>query len=112
MAPSPGIAASSATGINGSGVIFPPLTSGIDALLERFDAKPLYGVDEKLVGPGAQREIGLDNILDHIGDFAIGHRGADQRSNLGLLVGAAADRDLIDFFDVPPNTENTDVADV
>src|SRR5260370_17848289 len=81
MAPSPGISASSATRINGSVVIFPPLTSGIDALLERFDAKPLHGIDEKLVGPGAQREIGLDNILDHIGDFAIGHGGAHQTSH-------------------------------
>src|ERR1700726_5282752 len=95
MARSPGRTASSATWTIGSAVIFPPLTSGIDALLERFDAKPLHRIDKKLVGPGAQREIGLDNILDHIGDFAIGHGGGDQRSNPGLLVRAAAGRDLI-----------------
>src|SRR5450631_3194725 len=108
MAPSPGISASSARWINGSAVIFPPLTSGIDPLLERFDAKPFHGIDEKLVGPGAQRQIGFDNVLDHVGDVAIGHRGPDQFSDLGVFVGAATDRDLIEFLAVLLDAEYAD----
>ena len=32
------------------GWAIPPLTSGIDALLERFDAEPFHRVDEQLLG--------------------------------------------------------------
>src|ERR1700742_3712540 len=63
-----GSSAPSATWTKGSSTIFPPLTSGIDALPERFDAEPLHRVDEQLLGRGAQREIGLDDVLDHVGD--------------------------------------------
>src|SRR5260370_35851511 len=91
MAPSPGISASSPKWPNLSFVTFPCLTSGIDSLPEMFDAKPLHGIDEKLVGTRAQREIGFDNILDHVCDFPIGHPRADQRSDLGLFIGTAAD---------------------
>src|SRR5665213_3960400 len=112
MAPSPGSSASSATWISGSVTIFPPLTSGIDALPEGLDAKPLDRVDEEFVGPRAQRQIGFDDILDHVGDVAIGHRGADQGSDLGVLVGAAADRDLVKFLAVLLDAENADMADV
>ena len=38
----------------------------------------------KLIGTRAQRQISLDNILDHIGDFAIGHRGPDQGADFGI----------------------------
>src|SRR5258708_2354525 len=112
MAPSPGISASSAKWTNVSVATFPCLTSGIDPLPEGFDAKPLHGIDEKLVGPGAQREIGFDNILDHVGDFTVGHRGADQRSDLRLFVGTAADRDLIKLLAVLLDPENADMTDV
>src|SRR3954465_10595358 len=71
MAPSPGISASSVTGTNVSVVIFPSLTSAIAPPPERFDAEPLHRIDEELVRPLAQREVGLDNVLDHVGDFAI-----------------------------------------
>src|SRR6202021_2954242 len=100
IAPSPGISASSATWTNASPEIFPFLTSGIDPLPERFDAEPLHRVDEQLIGTGAERQISLDDILDHIGDFSIGHRGSDQGADHGMLVGAAADRDLIEFLAV------------
>src|SRR4029077_5503260 len=77
-APSPGNSAPSATWTKISVAIFPFLTSGINPLLEWFDAEPLNPIDEDLVGTFAQRKIGFDNILDHVGDFAIGHRRADQ----------------------------------
>src|ERR1700676_2528019 len=60
----------------------------------------------------APLDIGLDIIKHHVGVFAIGHRGADQGSDLGLFVGTAADRDLIEFLAVFLDAENTDLADV
>src|SRR4051812_23649575 len=74
IAPSAGSSASSATWTNASGKVFPCLTSGINALPEWFDAEPLDGIDEQLVGPRPQREIGFDDILNHVGDIDIGHR--------------------------------------
>src|SRR5713101_6276387 len=112
MAPSPGIASSSATWTNASVVIFPFLTSGIDPLPERFDTKPLHGVNEKLVGTRAQCEVGLDNILDHVGDFAVRNSRPDQGADRGFFVGTAADRDLIEFLAVLLDAENADMADV
>src|SRR6202035_3497264 len=93
-----GSSAPSATCAKGSPAIFPPLTSGIDALPERFDAKPLHRIDKQLLGRGTQREIGLDDVLDHVGNFIILHARPDQRAELGLLVGTAADGDLIDLL--------------
>src|SRR5258708_10599825 len=98
MAPSPGISASSAKWTNVSVATFPCLTSGIDPLPEGFDAKPLHGINEKLVGTGAQREIGFDNILDHVSDFTVGHRRANQRSHSGLFFGTASHRHLINLL--------------
>src|SRR3954470_23915851 len=99
-APSPGSSASSATWAKASGEIFPCLTRGINALPEWFDAEPLDGIDEQFVRPRAQRKIGLDNILDDIGDVGIGHRRPDQVPEFGMLVGAAADGDLVEFLAV------------
>src|ERR1700749_4941570 len=92
--------------------IFPFLTSGIDPLPEWFDTEPLHRVDEQLVGTGAQREISFNNILDHVGDFAVFDGGADQGADFGILVSAAADRDLVKFLAVLLDAENPDVADV
>ena len=69
----------------------PALTSGIDALLERLDAEALDGIDEKLVRPLAQLEIGGRDVLDHVRDLAVGHGRTQNLAELGVLVGAAAD---------------------
>src|ERR1700744_2719134 len=92
--------------------IFPFLTSGIDALPEWFDTEPLHRVDEQLVGTDAQSEISLNNVLDHVGDFALFDGGADQGADFGILVGAAADRDLIKLLAVLLDAENPDVTDM
>src|ERR1700748_43495 len=105
------MALSSATWTNASPEIFPFLTSGIDSLPERLDAEPLHRVDEQFIGTGAQRQISLDDILDHIGALAIRHGGPDQGADLGILVGAATDRDLIEFLAILLDPENADVAD-
>src|ERR1019366_2645332 len=112
IAPPSGSGSSSATWTNASPMIFPLLTSGIDPLPERFNAKPLDRVDEKFVGALPKRQIGFDNILDHVGDLAIGHGGADQGADHRVLVGTAADRDLIEFLAVLLDAENADMADV
>src|SRR4051812_33343612 len=105
-------APSSVTWANASSTIFPPLTSGIDTLPEWFDAEPLHRVDEQLVGARTQRQISLDDILDHVCDLAIGNGGSDQRAEHGALIGAAADRDLVEFLAVLLDAENADMADM
>src|SRR5215470_9973196 len=49
MAPPSGSGRSSPTWTKSSRVISPPLTSGIDTLLERLDAEPLHRIDEELL---------------------------------------------------------------
>src|ERR1700744_4393598 len=71
-----GASAPSARWMNVSSAICPSLTSGINALPERFDAEPLHHVDEQL-GGGTERQIGLGDILGQVGDVAIGHAGPD-----------------------------------
>src|SRR4051794_39311516 len=60
-APSPGMSASSAIRTKLSTAILPSLTSGINALPERFDTQSLDGVHEKFVGTFAKRQIGFDD---------------------------------------------------
>src|ERR1700752_2120332 len=76
-----------------SSAIFPPLTSGIDALLEGFDAEALDRGAEQLLGRLPQRKIGFPDILDDVGDLVELAAGADQIAQRGALVGAAADGD-------------------
>ena len=63
-------------------------------------------------GRCAQFEIGRGDVLDDVGDLGIGHRGADQRAERGILVGLAAKRDLIKFLAVLLDAENADMADM
>src|SRR4029450_2794444 len=98
IAPSPGNSAPSAMCTNRSVTIIPCLTSRIAARLEWFDAQTLHRIDEQFLGTVAQREIGFDNVFDHVGHFRIGNGRADQGAHLRVLVGAAADRDLVEFL--------------
>src|SRR5580658_4544320 len=107
-----GTGASSATRTKRSSTIWPFSTSGIDALPERLDAGALDRVDEQLVGPLPQFEIGRGDVLDHVGDLRIGHGRADQRAKRGVLVGLAAKRDLIKLLAVLLDAENADMADM
>src|SRR5579859_1945006 len=86
--------------------------SGIDAFPEWLDAGALERIDEQLVGAGAQRQIGGGDVLNHVGDLGIGHRRADQRAELGIIVGLAAERDLIKLLTVLLDAQNADMADV
>src|SRR5581483_12486516 len=90
----------------------PPSTSGIDALPERLDAEPLDGIDKQFVRPLPQFEISGGNVLDDVGNLPIGDRGTDQRAKRGILIGLAAERDLIELLAVLLDAENADMADV
>src|SRR5271154_875796 len=90
----------------------PPSTSGIDALPKRLDAGALDRVDEQFVRPLPQFEIGRGDVLDHVGHLRIGHRRPDQRAERGILVGLAAERDLIKLLAVLLDAENADMADM
>src|SRR5262245_15947042 len=107
-----GTGASSSTRTNRSSTMRPALTSGIDALLERLDAEALDGLDEVLVRPLAQLEIGGGNVLDHVGDLAVRHSGAENGAEPRGVVGPAADRHLVKFLAVLLDAEDADMADM
>src|SRR5262245_27503916 len=113
MAAAPsGTGASSITRTKRSSMTRPALTSGINALPEGIDADALDGIDEKLVRSRAQLDVGGGDVLDHVGNLGIGHRRTEDRAELGALVGAAADRDLVILLAVLLDAEDADVADV
>src|SRR5262245_56876683 len=95
-----------------SSTIRPDLTSGIDTFLEWFDAETFHGVDEQFFGGIAQFHVGGDHVLDDVGDFAIAHRRPEQGAEPGVLVGAAPERDLVEFLAVLLDAEDADVADM
>src|SRR3954468_5705051 len=112
ISPPSGSGVSTASLTKLSSAIFPPLTSGIDALLERFDAETLHRVHEQLFRPLAQRQIGFHDILDDIGDLVELDARADQIAERGVLVGTAANGDLVDLLAILLDAENADVADM
>src|SRR5262245_52517910 len=107
-----GTGASSSTRTKRSSTMRPALTSGIDALLERFDAEALDGLDEGFGRPLAQLEIGGAGVLDHAGDPAVRHGGTENRAQPRGVVGPGADRHLIQFLAVLLDAEDPDVADM
>src|SRR6266566_6700724 len=107
-----GTSASSATRAKPSATMRPSLMSCMDALLERLDADAFHGLEEDFPGPLAQLHVSRDDVLDHVDDLAVRHRGTQQRAELRVLVGAAGDRDLIILLAVLLDAEDADVADV
>ena len=67
---------------------------------------------KSLVGPRAQLEIGLDDVLDHVDDLRIGQRRARSGADAGVLVGAAAEGDLVELLALLVDAENADMADM
>src|SRR5262245_44395986 len=107
-----GTGASSSTRTNRSSTMRPDLTSDINPLLEGIDADATDRIDEQLVRAFPQFEIGGGDVLNDIGDLAIGHRRPQNLAELGVLAGAAADRHLVELLAVLLDTEDADVADV
>src|SRR6266702_403367 len=112
MSPPSGSGVSTASLTKPSSAIFPPLTSGIDALLERFDTEALHRVDEQLLRPLAQHQISFHDVLDDVGNLVELDAGADQIAKRGALIGTAADGDLVDLLAILPDAENADMADM
>src|SRR6202011_1922982 len=52
------------------------------------------------------------DVLDDVGHLRIGHGGPDQRAERRVLVGLAAERDLIKFLAVLLDAKNADMADM
>src|SRR5580658_6147800 len=86
--------------------------SGIGALPEWLDAEPLDRLEEGFARPFPQLEIGGDDPLDDVRHLGVGHRRPEQRSEHGVLVGAAAERDLEELLAVLLDAEQPDVADM
>src|SRR5262249_49988492 len=107
-----GIAASSAIRTKSSAATRPPLMNRIDAILEGLDADALHGVDENLVGTSAQFDISGNDVLDHVRDLVVGHRRSDQGTELRVLVGLAAERDLVELLVVLLDAQDADMADM
>src|SRR6202049_139146 len=87
-------------------------TSGIDSLPKWLDAGGLDRIDEQFIPPLPQIEIGRSDAFDDFGHFGIRNCRSDQRAKLRILVGFAAQRDLIKLFAVLFDAENADVADM
>src|SRR5262245_956427 len=77
-----GTGVSSSARTKRSSTTSPFLTSRIDTLLERLDADAPDGIEEDLVRPCAQLEIGRDDVLDHVGDLRVRHGWPEQRAKL------------------------------
>src|SRR5262245_17771331 len=107
-----GIGASSRIRKYRSATMRAALTSGIDSLLEWFDADAFDRIEKNLVRPLTQLQVGSNNVFDDVRHFGIRHRRTDQRAKLGILVGAPADGHLEVFLAVLLDAKEADVTDV
>src|SRR5262249_14922592 len=108
---SAGSGSASPTFCQGSSTTWPPLSSGINALLERRQADPAIGVEETLAGT-AQRHVGVDHVLDLIDHLFGRNRGPEDRAQRRVIGFAAAQRDLVELGAALVDPENANVADV
>src|SRR5262245_48639987 len=112
MAPSAGRAAPSSRTCQASVRARPSRSmSGIEALLERVEADPAVGVEEALAS-AAQAHVGGDNRFDRGDDAICGEGRADDVSERGRFVGAAAECHLVELLALLVDAENADMADM
>jgi hypothetical protein len=97
--------------VQGSSAILPSLSSGIELLLEGSRADPGQGVVEALA-VAALLQIGGDDAVDRVDHVVVGEGRADDLADGGVLVGAAAERDLVELLALLVDAEDADVADV
>src|SRR5689334_5013136 len=110
-APSVGSGSPSATWRKGSATLTPFLMSGIELLLEWGQAEAAIGVEEALALLAAV-EIDIDDRLHRIDDAVGGEGRADDVTNAGVLVGVAAERDLVELLALLVDAEDSDMADM
>src|SRR3569623_239202 len=89
----------------------PASSSLIDGLPEGLRAGAAHGVDE-LFAVLADGEIEVEHPLDGGRHFGGGQALADDLAQRGLLVGRAADGDLVEFLALLIDAQDADVADV
>src|SRR5262245_38254340 len=110
-APASGSGSSSGTNSQGSSTTPVALMSGIELLLEGLQADAPVGVEEALAA-FAHMQIGVDDGLDRAHDL----RGAERRTHdiadRGVLVGTAAEGDLVELGAMLVDAEDADVADM
>src|SRR5262245_13519003 len=85
--------------------------SGIEGLLERLEADAAIGVEEAF-SVLAQLQVGVDNGLDGANNLIGAEGGADDIAERGILVGAAAEGDLVELLAVLIDAQNADMADM
>src|SRR4051812_32472896 len=112
MLPSCGKASSSASARQLSATNRPALSSGIELLLERLLAGAAVDLDKRLLLAPAQLEIGLDDTLDRVRHLFGREAGADDLADRRLVVGAAAQRDLVEFLALLVEAEDADMPDM
>src|SRR5215813_7340486 len=111
IAPSAGSGSPSAMCRKESATLTPSLMSGIELLLERGQAEAAIGVEEALALLAAV-EIDIDDRLHRIDDAVGGEGRADDVADAGVLVGAAAEGDLVELLALLVDAQDADMADM
>src|SRR5688572_4571274 len=111
--PSSGMSSPSASRRHGSDRVRPSLSmSGIEGLLEWIGTDAAVGVEEALLRPAPEAQIGGDDGFDGPDDALAREGRADDLSERGGLVGAAAQRDLVELLAFLVDAEDADMADM
>src|SRR3546814_17548746 len=106
-----GIAPSSDSGRQESSASLPSLSSGIELLLEGGMADAGQGIFEAL-SLAALLQVGGNDVVDGLDHLVVGEGGADDLPERSVLVGAAAEGDLVEFLALLVDAEDADVAHV
>src|SRR5207253_11336235 len=83
----------------------------VDPLLDWRHADAPVGVQERFVLAGALLEIDVDDPLDGAGDVGAIDRRAGAIAERGVVLGAAAERDLVPLLALLADAQDADVAD-
>src|SRR4029079_17786952 len=86
--------------------------ASIERLLERRGTDTAVGVDEFFLWVEPEAEIGLDDLLDGVGDLLRREAAADDFADRRVLVGGAAQRHLIELGALLLDAEDADMADM
>src|SRR5262245_16477011 len=104
---------SSVAACDGSAISVPVARSSraIESLLERLRADAPPGVEESL-SVAALRKIGLDDGVDRLRHGFGAEAGSDDRADRCVVLGVAAERNLIELGTFLVDAENADIAGV
>src|SRR5262245_55590281 len=83
--------------------------SGIELLLEGLEADAAIGIEERFAVL-AEVQVGVDDRLDGADDLLGAESGADDVADRGVLVGAAAEGDLVELLAVLIDAQDADMA--